>query len=101
MLDDPSHAVREAAFSTAPSRKGFLLREDQLAYIQYGEDAAGGIELFDMKKDPQQYTNLAENPEYAAVVDEFRAKMTAKLAEIRTNDLGIDYKAPAAKKKKG
>lgn len=101
MLDDPAHSVRKAAFSTAPSRKGFLLREEKFAYIQYGEDAAGGIELFDMAKDPEQYTNLVENPEYAAVVDEFRAKMTAKLAEVRTNDLGIDYKArPAPKKKK-
>ena len=34
--------VRDAAFSVAPSRKGFLLRERDYAYIQYGEDAAGG-----------------------------------------------------------
>jgi len=35
MLDDPRYSVRTSAFSVAPSRKGFLLREDTWAYIQY------------------------------------------------------------------
>ena len=87
MFDDPSHAVREAAFSVAPSRKGFLLREDRWAYLQYGEDAAGGIELFDTEKDPKQYTNLADRQEFQAIVKEFRSKLTQKLADVRNNDL--------------
>lgn len=90
MLDDPAHEVREAAFSVAPSSKGFLLREDRWAYIQYREDASDGIELFDVRKDPKQYTNLAENPEYASVVAEFREKLAAKLREVRDNDLGLN-----------
>ncbi len=89
MLDDPSHKVREAAFSVAPSRKGFLLREQQWSYIQYGEDAGKGIELFDMEEDPKQFTNLAEKPEYQDVVGEFKVKMAAKLKEVRTNDLDL------------
>ena len=92
MLDDPAHTVRDAAFSVAPMRKGFLLREDRWAYIQYGEDAKGGVELFDMEHDPQQFTNLAESKEHADVVKRFRAQMTAKLTEVRTNDLGISYR---------
>ncbi|MDP6354798.1 MAG: sulfatase [Planctomycetota bacterium] len=88
MLDDPAHKVRDAAFSVAPARKGFLLREERWAYIQYKEDASGGIELFDMKKDPKQYTNLAGNPEYRTVLDAFKAKFAAKMKEVRTNDLG-------------
>lgn len=87
MLDSPDHTVRDAAFSVAPSRKGFLLREDKWAYIQYKEDASGGIELFDTEQDPQQFTNLAEHPEHAQVVQRFRKKMTAKLASVRQNDL--------------
>ena len=88
MLDDPDHEVREAAFSVAPSRKGFLLREHDWAYIQYAEDASKGIELFDMKKDPRQYANLAEDPGHASVVASFREKLAARLSEIRDNDLG-------------
>jgi iduronate 2-sulfatase len=41
-----------------------------------------------MQEDPQQYTNLADSPEHQAVVNEFRAKMAAKLKAVRTNDLG-------------
>ena len=87
LLDDPTATARDAAFSAAPMRKGFLLREDQWAYIQYREDASGGMELFHMGRDPNQYTNLANHPEYAPVVARFKKKMTAKLAAVRDNDL--------------
>jgi iduronate 2-sulfatase len=81
------HRVRDAAFSTAPSRKGFLLREDNWAYIQYGEDASQGVELFDMIEDPLQYINLAEKPEHRATVERFQAQLAAKLKAVRDNDL--------------
>jgi len=88
MFDDPNQKVHEAAFSVAPSSKGFLLREDKWAYIQYAEDASEGIELFDMDSDPQQYINLAAKPEYAAVVENFKTKLAAKLRAVRDNDRG-------------
>jgi len=53
-------------------------------------------ELFYIENDPKQYTNLAYNPEYSKIVDEFQQKLRYKLEEVRTNDLGIDY----SKKKK-
>jgi len=85
MLDDPSQQVRDAAFSV--NGRGFLLREEKWAYIQYGERAEKGIELFDMENDPLQYTNLANNPQYKDQVARLRAKCAEKLKEIRTNDL--------------
>ncbi len=88
MLDDPSHVVRDAAFSVAPMRKGFLLREDNWSYIQYGENAQNGIELYDIQKDPGQFTNLARKEDFQPIVTEFQQKMANKLAEIRNNDLG-------------
>ena len=87
MLDAPSHSVRDTAFCVAPMRKGFLLRDDRFAFIQYGETAKGGLELFDMHKDPKQYTNLVGNPEFAPVVARYRERLTAKLSELRNNDL--------------
>jgi iduronate 2-sulfatase len=87
MFDDPTHEVRETAFCVAPSRKGFLLREDRWAYLQYEEDASGGIELFDMHADPQQYTNLAEHPDYAETVAQFRTQLSDTLRSVRDNDL--------------
>lgn len=93
ILDDPDYTVRNAAFSVAPMRRGFLLREDKWAYIQYGEHARSGIELFDTETDPKQYTNLAEMPRYAKVVKEFKAKLAAKLRRVRDNDLGSHLSA--------
>jgi iduronate 2-sulfatase len=87
MLDDPDHSVRERAFCVAPMRQGFLLREENWSYIQYGEKAQNGIELFDMKKDPKQYHNLAKKKEYLSVVRSFKKKMANKLASVRKNDL--------------
>ncbi len=84
-VDDPDTEVRNTAFCV--NGKGFLLRDDDWAFIQYKEDASKGIELFDVRKDPLQYTNLAEDPKHAEVVKAFRAKLKAKLAELRDNDL--------------
>jgi len=87
LLEDPSIKVRDAAFSCAPMRQAFLLREEKYAYIQYGEDASGGRELFDMETDPQQYTNLAQAPEHVERVAEFQQQLARRLAAVRTNDL--------------
>ncbi len=87
MLDQPRLEVRQAAFSVAPMRNGFLLRDHEYAFIQYREDASGGVELYDVRQDPQQFTNLAAEPEYAKVVAAYKAKLKTKLAELRDNDL--------------
>ncbi|MFH5805984.1 sulfatase [Alienimonas sp. DA493] len=87
LLDDPTAEVRERAFCVAPNRRGFLLRDDRFAFIQYGENAAGGIELFDMHEDPQQFYNLAERPAYAETVARYRGLLADKLAAVRDDDL--------------
>ena len=87
LFDDSTIQVRDAAFSAAPMRNGFLLREDRYAYIQYREDASDGIELFDTITDPKQFTNLALSPDHATTVQQMQQKLKEKLATIRLNDL--------------
>ena len=87
LLDDPSVEVRETAFSAAPMREGFLLRDHQYAYIQYGEDAGKGIELYDIMEDPKQFKNLAHLPGNENMVNSYKEKMREKLASVRKNDL--------------
>ncbi len=90
-LDDPGHEVRDMAFSVSLAGEALLVRTKKWSYIQYGEDASGGMELFDMEMDPKQYNNLAHIPHYAGVVNEMQQRLKRKLAEVRTNDLGIEY----------
>ena len=85
-LDDPTATVRDAAFCV--NYKSYLLRTDGWAFIQHGKDGKLGLQLFDMKKDPKQFNNLAENPEYSKVVARFKKQLAAKLKEIGKNDLG-------------
>lgn len=94
MLDRPQQEVRPYAFSVSKWRDtfSFLIRSHKWAFIQYGEDGSEGMELFDMEYDEKQFTNLALNPYYEPVVNQFKAMLSEKLKEVRTNDLGIDYK---------
>ena len=89
MMTDPAKEVRSAAFSV--NGKGFLLREQDWAYIAYGKNGQGDEELFDMKQDPKQFTNLAKDPKHAQIIARFQKQMATKLKEVRTNDLGLKY----------
>ncbi|MBX7209520.1 MAG: sulfatase [Verrucomicrobiaceae bacterium] len=87
ILDDPKAKVHDTVFSVAGSSGGLMLRDERWVFIQYGENAKGGIELFDMQSDPKQITNLASSLNHVSRVEEWKAKMAAKLAEVRRNDL--------------
>ena len=87
ILDNPKHVVRDTAFCVSQNGNALLLRNERWAYIQYGEDAADGNELYDMESDPRQVHNLAKSAQYAEVVTDFKLQITQKLVAIRTNDL--------------
>ncbi|MBN3520258.1 sulfatase [Algoriphagus lutimaris] len=91
VLQNPRKEVRDFAFSVSQGGKSFLVRTQDYAFIQYDEDAGSGMELYDMKKDPMQFHNLSDKPTYQKVVKEMQAILGKKLAEIRTNDLAIQY----------
>jgi len=56
------------------------LRAANWHYMNYGEK---GEELYDMSKDPHQYTNVANDPAFAAMLKEARAKFKARIAAAR------------------
>jgi len=70
VLADPAASVREAAFSVSAG-KGHFVRTADWAYMRYRDDTE---ELYDMKLDPGQFTNLASDPK--------RAQEKEKLFEI-------------------
>lgn len=87
LIDHPAASVRDAAFSVAPMRKGFLLREERWSYIQYGENAEGGRELFDTINDPEQFHNLANSPDHQSIVARLETELKKKLVSVRDNKL--------------
>jgi iduronate 2-sulfatase len=70
MLDDASQTVREAAFTQA--RDGYAVRNERWRYIEWAEGAEG-TQLYDMERDPNETTNLVEDPEHADTVAELQA----------------------------
>ena len=91
ILENPETKVRDFAFSVSQGGKSFLIRTPDFAFIQYDEDGASGMELYDMKNDPEQFINLAKNPAYSGIVDDLQSKLRVKLKEVRSNDLEINY----------
>ncbi len=85
LLDNPLLEVRQRIFCI--NGKGFLLRTKKWAYIAYGRDGSAAKELFDMEKDPHQYTNLAKKNKYQKLVAAFQKKLKTKLKKVRSNDL--------------
>ena len=47
-------------------------------------------ELYDMEKDPKQYENLFEKPEYAETLVMLKEKLKAKLNEMEKHDLYLN-----------
>lgn len=92
VLNDKNYQVKETVFSVSKNGSAYLLRTDRWSYIQYGQQAEEGAELYDMYQDPKQYTNLAKDPIYADTLLMLQNQLKDKLAEIRTNDLGKTYK---------
>ena len=67
VLENPKATVKEAAFSFVG--KGTSMRTSNWAYMKYGD---GSEELYDMKKDPKQFVNLAQSTQYAEVLQSLR-----------------------------
>ena len=74
---------KNAALSFVPD--GTSLRNDGWVYVYYNDKTA---ELYDMKKDPEQFHNQANNPEYKDIRKEMHKQLQATL-------ITADLRAPA------
>ncbi len=81
-MKDKDSRVREAALTIDGS--GYALRSDRWAYIRYNDNTE---ELYDMKSDPGQLSNLAINPEREGELKSWRKKL-----DTRLDDAGIKRK---------
>jgi len=65
LLEDPSRA-REQPAITSHAGDNHAVRTERWRYIRYAD---GSEELYDHRSDPNEWTNLAGDPEHAAVKD--------------------------------
>lgn len=63
-------APRERPAITSHNQGNHGVRSERWRYIRYAD---GSEELYDMQKDPREWTNLAGRPEHAAVIEAHRA----------------------------
>jgi arylsulfatase A-like enzyme len=65
-LEDPGHPGKEAAYTQVNRGPvGRSVRTERWRYTEWGPEGKDGIELYDHSKDPGEYHNLADTPEYS------------------------------------
>lgn len=79
VLRDPETSIRETALSIH-NRAGGGLRSAEWHYMNYGKNEE---ELYDMVKDPDQYTNVVTDPAYAETLKAAREKYEKRMAAAR------------------
>jgi iduronate 2-sulfatase len=76
VLRNPAAEVKKGAISFA---RGVSWRTSEWTYIRYKN---GEEELYDMRVDPGQITNLAKNPGKRAIRERLSAQLSARLEEV-------------------
>lgn len=77
LLEDPD-APRTVPAITTQGEGNHAIRSERYRYIRYGD---GSEELYDMAQDPNEWSNLADKPEYAAIVAEHKQWLPETNAE--------------------
>lgn len=78
VLEDPSAAVKDAAFTQVRRRdfNGYSVRTSQWRYTMW-DDGRKGEQLYDMRADFAETRNLASDPEHASVLTRLKSRLLA------------------------
>ena len=74
LLREPSRSTGRVVTTTF-DRGNISLRGERWRYIRY---ASGEEELYDLKADPNEWSNLAGRPEHATTLKRFAARVSGK-----------------------
>lgn len=82
LILDPSRATNRKVI-TVFDAGNVTLRSDSWRYIRY---ANGSEELYDMKNDPNEWSNLANDPNQASVIESFRRSLPEESLAVSPHD---------------
>jgi len=92
LLENPAAAWDRPAVTTH-GRNNHSVRSERWRYIRYRD---GTEELYDHQNDPLEWTNLADNTEFAGV----KKELASRLPKVNADDAPRDKRRPAPKKAK-
>ena len=79
-LRDPATAMDRDVYLPYIVPGAYAVINREWRYIRHGEDADDGEELYDLKHDPNEWTNLASLPEHASTIARLRNTAPKKFA---------------------
>jgi len=79
VVDNPELPFKNEVYAVTKrdEKMGRMVKNKEWRYIEWDEGEHGS-ELYDQKNDPLEYSNLAENAEYASVVTEMKTILNQK-----------------------
>jgi arylsulfatase A-like enzyme len=81
-LTEPSEAADRNVYLPYLDPGGYAIMNRQWRYIHYSDDTE---ELYNVRKDPHEWDNLAGQAKYAAVKEKMKASAPKKFAPVGTN----------------
>ena len=88
ILKDNDASVRDSALSL--NRGDYSIRTSNWALMRYADKST---ELYDMQADPDQFTNLVDNSDYAGTRNQLNTELDARLKAV-----GLDKSSSRRKK---
>jgi arylsulfatase A-like enzyme len=79
ILDDPATSSWDKSTALTVSTKGGVsLRTEKWRYTEWGKGDSKDVELYDLEKDPGEFTNVADNDEYLATRGELAEQLARR-----------------------
>tara|TARA_B100000963_G_scaffold251720_1_gene220523 strand:+ start:183 stop:1655 length:1473 start_codon:yes stop_codon:yes gene_type:complete len=92
VLRDVSNTVRSNAFTQLIN--GYTLRTDNFRITQWKIDDPDNLELYDLRRDPEEMRNVARNPEYEQEIENLLKALEGRIADATARPIGLDFTPP-------